>query len=89
MNWNNSDVFTTTFDFTAGDSYTIAWVGFEGCCGGSSTLRFAVDGGDYQPLTSPNIELALVPEPNTAMLLMLGLLGLAADSTRRKSNAAA
>ena len=43
--WNNPDVFTATFDFTASDSYTLTWVGFEGCCGGSSTLRFSTEGG--------------------------------------------
>lgn len=82
--WNNSDVFTTTFDFAAGDSYTLMWVGYEGCCGGSSTIRFSVDGGAYLPLTAPNIDpfLATVPEPSTAVLLLLGLACLAADGTR-------
>ena len=82
--WNNSDVFTTTFDFEVGDSYTIAWVGFEGCCGGSSTLRFSIDGAPYTPLTSPNIDPVLVPEPSTAMLLMLGLLCLGVDASRER-----
>lgn len=45
-------MFETTFDFTVGDSYTLAWVGFEDCCGGSTTLRFSVDGGAFQDLTS-------------------------------------
>ena len=80
--WSNPDVFTTTFDLAVGDSYTLAWVGFEGCCGGSSTLRFSVDGSPFVPLTSPNIDpLLAVPEPTAGALLMLGLAGLA--SSRR------
>ncbi len=75
--WSNSDVFTTVFDFEVGDSYTLAWVGFEGCCGGSTTLRFSIDGGAYLPLTSPNVEMHIVPEPSIATLVMLGLAGLA------------
>jgi len=76
-NWNNADVFTTTFDFAVGDSYTLAWVGFEGCCGGSSTLRFSVDGGAYVPLTSPYIDPAVIPEPTPATLILSGLFALA------------
>ena len=37
--WTNPDVFTTTASFAVGDSVTLAWVGFEGCCGGSSTTH--------------------------------------------------
>ena len=74
--WNNPDVFTTTFDFEVGDSFTLVWVGFEGCCGGTSTVRFSVDGGSFVPLTSPFIDPLVVPEPSTAALLLLGLLFL-------------
>lgn len=81
--WNASDVFETTFDFAAGDSYTLAWVGFEGCCGGSTTLRFAVDGGAFNDLTSTNFDpFVLTPEPTTALMLALGIAGLTV--TRRR-----
>ncbi|MCR9096507.1 MAG: CCXG family PEP-CTERM protein [bacterium] len=81
--WNNPDVFETTFDFAAGDSYTLAWVGFEGCCGGSTTLRFSVDGGGFADLTSTNFDpYVLTPEPSTGVLVTLGLAGLA--TTRRR-----
>jgi hypothetical protein len=80
--WNNSDVFTTTFDFVLGDSYTLIWVGYEGCCGGSSTIRFSIDGAPYVPLTDPNIIPHVIPEPSTALLLSLGLAGLANGRVR-------
>lgn len=85
--WSNPDVFTTTFDFEAGASYTLAWLGFEGCCGGSSTLRFSVDGSPFAPLTSPNIEPMLAPEPGTALLLGGGLAALAARRPARPHRA--
>lgn len=82
--WNNADVFTTSFDFDAGDSYTLMWVGFEGCCGGSTTLRFSVDGNPFVPVTETNLAPFAVPEPGPAVLCGLGLAGLAGVGGRRR-----
>lgn len=82
--FNNSDVFTTSFNFSEGDSYSLVWLGFEDCCGGTSTIRFSVDSGDFAPLTESNIEpYTVIPEPSTALLIGLGLTGLAFNRERR------
>ncbi len=85
-NWNHPDVFTTTATLTAGSSYTFAWIGFEGCCGGSATVRFSHDGGPYQVFDSTHGDLhfAANPEPGTALLLGVGLAVLAARARRRR-----
>jgi hypothetical protein len=75
--WNNPDVFTMTFDFELGDSFTLMWVGFESCCGGSTTVRFSIDPVPYRPMTVRRpLVFSAVPEPGTAMLLGLGLAAL-------------
>jgi len=79
--WNNADVFSTILNVTAGETYTMAWVGFEDCCGGNVTFRFSVNGSapttlddtNFAPYEAP----APVPEPGTALLVGVGLLGLA------------
>jgi len=81
--WNNPDVFTTTSTFAVGDRVTLAWVGFEDCCGGSSTIRFSVDGSGYQAMNEAQFApFTAVPEPSTAFLFGLGLIGLSVASRR-------
>lgn len=85
--WANSfdheDVFTTSFNFSEGDSYSLFWVGFEDCCGGSSTIRFSVDGSEFAPLTETNFApFTAVPEPSTAILVGLGLIALTGSRKR-------
>ena len=82
--WNNSDVFSTVLNVTAGESYTMGWVGFEDCCGGNVTFRFSVDGSAPVILDAPNFSPyespAPVPEPGTAVLVGAGLCTLAVRS---------
>jgi hypothetical protein len=80
--WSNPDVFTTQIALTAGASYRLVWLGFEGCCGGVTTIRFSVDGSPFQTLDEPNLTPFVVPEPAAGTLVALGLTALA---TRRRS----
>ena len=76
--WDHPDVFTTTLEVEAGETYTLAWVGFEGCCGGTTTIRFSADGVTFEVLTDEGLAPHAVPEPGTGLLLALGLCVLAA-----------
>lgn len=82
--WNDPDVFVTTVALAAGSSYTLGWVGFEGCCGGPTTVRFSYNGAPFQPLTDSTIAPFATPEPSTALLVALGLVGLAAQGRRSR-----
>jgi len=79
-NWSHPDVFTTTATLLAGSTYTLAWVGFEDCCGGTSTIRFSYEGGGFESLTDTNFAPhAVVPEP-----LGLALAAAAVAVIRRR-----
>jgi hypothetical protein len=79
-NWSDPDVFSTVLNLTAGETYSIGWVGFEDCCGGNVTFRFSVNGSppatldqtNFQPYEAPTP----IPEPGTALLLGAGLCAL-------------
>lgn len=82
--WNDPDVFTTTIDVESGDTYTLAWVGFEGCCGGSTTIRFSANGVTFETMTEGHLAPYAIPEPGTAILCGLGLTILATRRPRRQ-----
>lgn len=72
--WNDPDVLTTVIDLEAGSRYAIHWLGFEGCCAGQSTIRFAYEGGAFQPLDTPSLTpFVSLPEPSPHWLGLSGL----------------
>jgi hypothetical protein len=81
--WNNPDVFVTSVALAAGSSYTLGWVGFEGCCGGPTTVRFSYNGSPFQVLSDAALAPYVAPEPGTAVLVGLGLLAIAARRRAR------
>lgn len=82
-NWGHSDVISTTYNLTE-SKYTIMWLGFEGCCAGSSTVRFAFDGGAYSTLDMTNIAPYVVPIPASSYLFASSLVGLIGLNRTRK-----
>lgn len=85
--WNDGDVISQTYSISAPGSFNIAWVGFEGCCAGSTTVRFSVDGSPFMILNETNIAPfvgatgAPVPLPSSGVL-MTGVLVLLALCVR-------
>ncbi|NNL99122.1 MAG: hypothetical protein HKO62_00135 [Gammaproteobacteria bacterium] len=85
--WSHGDVVSQTYDITAPGSFNIAWVGFEGCCAGNTTVRFSVDGSPFMILNETNIAPYLgavgapVPLPSSGVL-MTGVLALLALCVR-------
>jgi hypothetical protein len=80
--WNDPDVFTTNVVLNAGSSYSLVWLGFEGCCAGVTTIRYSYAGAPFQNLNDVNIAPLVVPEAATGVLLGTGLAALA---SRRRS----
>lgn len=82
--WSNPDVLTTNLNLQQNETYTLGWVGFEGCCGGDVTFRFSIDGSPFQTLNDTNFGgFETVPEPGTATMLGLGLVGLCVRRRRQ------
>jgi hypothetical protein len=90
-NWSNPDVFSTVLNLTVGETYSLGWVGFEGCCGGAASFRFSIDGSAPQTLNSTNFlpfeQPSPVPEPGTALLVGLGLAWLSVAARTGKKPA--
>ena len=84
-NWSDPDVFSTVLNLTAGETYSLGWVGFEGCCGGAASFRFSVNGSPPQTFNDTNFlpfEQAPIPEPGTALFVGLGLVWLGISARR-------
>ena len=84
-NWNRtSEIIRFSLD-TRGNSSayygSLTFLGFEGCCGGSMSLRYSTDHGNSWTIASVN-KIA-VPEPATLALLGLGLVAVAGIRRRR------
>jgi hypothetical protein len=72
--WNDPDVFSSIVTLDAGSSYTLNWLGFEDCCGGSASIRFSYNGGAFSTFTDSGIApFVSNPEPSTGLLVGLGL----------------
>lgn len=87
-NWNDPDVFSSVVTLDAGSSYTLGWVGFEDCCGGSASIRFSYNGGAFSSFTESGIApFVSNPEPGTGLLVALGLGMMSGARRRRQPNA--
>ncbi len=83
--WSNPDVISTDFNFTEGD-WNIVWLGFEGCCSGTTSVRFSENGGDFMALTVEDFypglnringqNLSPVPVPASVWMFCSALIGL-------------
>ena len=73
--WNHGDVIDITID--KGFSGVLSLIGFEGCCGGQTSVRYSYDNKNWQTLA------VSVPEPGTLTLMAIGMVGLVA--LRRRS----
>ncbi|MDJ0785509.1 MAG: CCXG family PEP-CTERM protein [Myxococcota bacterium] len=81
--FGHADVFTLSGNLDAGMTYTLSLVGFEGCCGGASTVRFSHEGSAFAVFNEPNLRAFVVPELASAVLLPTAVAGLFAARRRR------
>ena len=84
-NWNHGDVIYTSYNFAANTEYTIMWVGFEGCCAGSSTIQFSYEGSPFQLANVNNLTPHVVPIPTSVALMTPAMLGLLVRRRRARS----
>lgn len=81
-NWNHPDVISSNYNLSQ-NAYTVMWLGFEGCCAGSSTIGFSYEGGAFQIATMANLTPHVVPIP--ASIYLLGGAVLAMGASRRRA----
>jgi hypothetical protein len=76
-NWNSSSqILTGSLSLSAGH-HVLEGYWAENCCNGQQGGRFSINGGNWQDLTTANLNAANVPAPATLSLFVLGLAGLA------------
>ena len=75
-NWNHGDVIYSSYNFAANTEYTIMWLGFEGCCAGSSTIQFSYEGSPFQLADVGNLAPHVVPIPTSVALMLPAVIGL-------------
>lgn len=83
--WNNTVVSSPSFQYTGQGPDNMGWAQFSLNVVGTGTdaLSFlATSEGNYGPALD-NVSLVLVPEPTTATLVGLGLIGFALSKRRR------
>lgn len=82
-NWNHSDVITSNYALSQNE-YTIMWLGFEGCCAGSSTIGFSYEGGAFQIANVANLTPHVVPIPASIYLFGAAMLAMGASRHRNQ-----
>lgn len=72
MSWSDPDELVEFILPGGFAGVTLAFIGYEGCCGGPTSARYTADGGETWTIAAVNA----VPEPGILALLGLGLLSL-------------
>jgi hypothetical protein len=72
---NASEILNGSLSLASG-SHVFEGFWAENCCNGDQGGRFSVNGGDWQSLTTANLNAANVPAPATFWLFAIGFAGL-------------
>ena len=83
--WDHSDVISAdNIALTQGThTFDIYWA--ENCCNGSSSIRFSPDeGSSWSTLSNDTLTQNTVPEPETAIIFTLALMGLGFTQRRKR-----
>lgn len=81
-NWGNSNEILNGSLSLASGPHVFEGFWAEGCCNGAQGGRFSVNGGNWQALTTANLNAANVPAPATFWLFAIGFAGLVVSRER-------